>query len=78
MIENPENYKSWIVYGVLTVTRGLFADTDSVKYSSTLVLNLDQRGKTEIPKVIKERSFKPILAALFIYDSNNWKVLAVR
>ena len=67
MIENPENYKSWIVYGVLTVTRGLFADTDSVKYS-TLVLNMDQRGKTEIPKVIKERSFKPILAAHPAFD----------
>ena len=28
LIENIENYKLQTVYGVLTVTRGLFADTD--------------------------------------------------
>ena len=68
------------MYGVLTVTRGLFADTAELKYSSTLVLNLDHRGKTEIPKVIKARSFKLVLAVHrnFIYDTNDWKVLAVR
>ena len=50
------------VYGVLTVTRGLFADTDRLKYSVKLVLNVDKRGKTKIPKVIEARTFKPILA----------------
>ena len=58
MIKNTENYELLAVYGVLTVPTALFADTDS----STLALNLDQREKTEIPKVIKARSFKPILA----------------
>ena len=58
LIENTKNYKLSAVYVVLTVTTRLFADTDS----STLALNLDQREKTEIPKVIKARSFKPILA----------------
>ena len=28
LIENNENYELWTVYGVLTVTRGLFEDTD--------------------------------------------------
>ena len=58
MIENTKNYKLSAVYGVLTVTTGLFEDTDS----STLALNLDQKEKTEIPKVIKATSFKRILA----------------
>ena len=41
MIENTKNYKLSAVYGVLTVTTGLFADTDS----STLALNLDYKEK---------------------------------
>ena len=48
----------WTAYGVLTVTRGLFADTDRLKYSGKLVQNVDKRGKTTIPKVIEARTFK--------------------
>ena len=59
MIENTKNYKlSAVDHGLLNVITGLFADIDS----STVALNLDQREKTEIAKVIKTRSFKPILA----------------